>query len=129
MVKVAVSDEVFPKVTLLDEWNKTIRHTVDLVNYKCNCRAWKVTGKPCRHALAWILSNRLQIKDFVHEYYSVARFRAAYVDRVPPMPDMAEWSQVDLCYKLLPLYRRGQQVDLEWSGSDELWKKGPQKES
>jgi len=102
VVKVAVSDEDFAEVTLVDEWNNYRRHTVDLVNHKCSCRAWQVTGKLCRHALAWILTNRLQIKDFVHEYYYVARFRAAYADRVPPMPDRADWPEVDLGYRVLP---------------------------
>jgi len=51
VVKVAVSDEDFAEVTLLDNWNNTKRHTVDLVNHKCSCRAWQITGKPCRHAL------------------------------------------------------------------------------
>ena len=103
VVKVAASDEDFPEVTLLDDWNNTKRHTVDLVNHKCSCRTWQVTGKPCRHALARILSNRgLQIKDFVHEYYSVDRVRAAYADIVPPMSDRTDWPQVELEYKLLP---------------------------
>jgi hypothetical protein len=51
VIKVAVSDDDFAEVTLLDDWNNTKRHTVDLVNHKCSCRAWQVTGKPCRHAL------------------------------------------------------------------------------
>jgi hypothetical protein len=42
----------------------------------------------------------------VHEYYSVARFRAAYADRVPPMPDRADWPKVELGYKLFPPLQR-----------------------
>jgi hypothetical protein len=92
VVKIKASDDDFAEVTLLDDWNKTKRHTVDLVNHKCSCRSWQVTGKPCRHALAWILSNRgLEIKDYVHEYYSVDRFKAAYAAIVPPMPDRSDW--------------------------------------
>ena len=41
VVKVAVSDEDFAEVTLVDEWNNYRRHTVDLVNHKCRCRAWQ----------------------------------------------------------------------------------------
>jgi hypothetical protein len=44
----------------------------------------------------------LEIKDFVHEYYSVARFRAAYADTVPPVPDRADRPEVELGYKLHP---------------------------
>jgi len=70
---------------------------------KCSCREWQVTGKPCKHALAWILSNRgMRIDDFVHEYYSVARFKATYEDRVEPMPDRSQWPEIDLGFKVHP---------------------------
>jgi hypothetical protein len=58
VVKVARSDEDCAEVTLVDAYNNTRRHTVDLKNHNCSCRVWQVTGKPCHHALAWILSNR-----------------------------------------------------------------------
>ena len=49
----------------------------------------------------------MEIKDFVQQYYSIAMFIAAYADRVPPMPDRADWPQVELPYKLiLPLQKR-----------------------
>ena len=103
VVKVKVSDDEFVEVTLLDDWNNHKRHTTDLKNQKCSCREWQVTSKPCKHALAWILSNRgMQVADFVHDYYSVAKFRAAYEGRVEPMPDRSQWPQVDLGYKVFP---------------------------
>jgi len=72
VVKITVSDDDFAEVTLLDDWNNQRRHTVNLKDNTCSCREWQVTGKPCKHALAWILSNRgLKIEDFVHPYYSV----------------------------------------------------------
>ena len=88
VVKVTSSDEDMAKVTLMDNWNNQKRHTVDLQHHSCSCREWQLTGKPCKHALAWILSNRrMKIEDYVHEYYCVARFRAAYEGRVEPFPD------------------------------------------
>jgi len=90
-------------VTLIDKWNRTRRHSVDMKNYKFSCGEWQVTGKPCTHALAWILSNRgLNIGDYVHEYYSVAKFRAAYEGRVEALPDRSQWPVVDLGYKVYP---------------------------
>jgi len=101
VVKVKVSDDDFAEVTLLDDWNNQRRHTVDLKNNKCSCREWQVTGKPCKHVLAWILSHRgLKIADFVHKYYSVAKFRAAYEGRVEAMPDRSQWPEVDLGFKV-----------------------------
>jgi hypothetical protein len=103
VVKIVPCDDLMAEVTLLDNWNNPRRHTVDLQNHTCGCRKWQVTGKPCKHALAWILSNRgLQISDYVHEYYSVARFRAAYDSRVEPIPDRSQWPHVNLGYKVYP---------------------------
>jgi hypothetical protein len=103
VIKVKVSDEDFAEVTLQDEWNNQKRNTVDLKNHKSSCREWQVTGKPCKHALAWILSNRgMQIADFVYEYYSVARFRATYEGRVEPMTDRSQWPEVNLGFKVYP---------------------------
>jgi hypothetical protein len=44
----------------------------------------------------------LKIDDYVHDYYSVARFRASYEGRVPPMLDRSQWPKVDLGYKVHP---------------------------
>jgi len=88
VVKVARSDEDIAEVTLIDDWNNHKRHMVDLQGHSCSCREWQITGKPCKHALAWILSNRgIKIADFVHEYYFVQRFKATYATRVEPLPD------------------------------------------
>ena len=71
-----------------------------------SCRQWQITGKPCSHAIAWICSNRgVKIDDYVHEYYSVARFKAAYAGRVEPMPDRSQWPEVDLGFKVYPPLR------------------------
>jgi hypothetical protein len=73
----------------------TIRHAVNLDGKTCSCRAWQVTGQPCNHALSVIakLSREVQMKDFIHEYYSV--------DRLP------QWPHVDLGYKICkPKLRR-----------------------
>ena len=44
----------------------------------------------------------MQVADFVHDYYSVAKFRAAYEGRVEPMPDRSQWPEIDLGYKVFP---------------------------
>jgi len=103
VVKVARSDDDFAEITLVDADNVTRRQTIDLQNHKCSCRKWQVTGKPCSHALAWICSNRgITILDFVHEYYSVSRFKVAYAGRAKLMPDKDQWEVVDLGFKVFP---------------------------
>ncbi|WVZ74472.1 hypothetical protein U9M48_022651 [Paspalum notatum var. saurae] len=104
VVKVSRSDDDIAEVTFVDQWNNIRRHSVDLQNRKCSCREWQLTGKPCKHALAWICSNRgIENFDFVHEYYSVARFRVAYEGRLEPIPDRTQWPAMDLGFKVLPL--------------------------
>jgi hypothetical protein len=44
----------------------------------------------------------MKIEDYVHEYYFIARFRAAYQGRVEPFPDRTQWPVVDLGFKICP---------------------------
>ena len=79
------------------------RHTVDLQERTCTCRRWQVTGLPCTHALCIITSIRgYNIEDYVHDYYSVAKFKKAYGKSVKPMTDRNQWPQVDPGFKLWP---------------------------
>lgn len=39
---------------------------------------------------------------FVHEYYSLERFQAAYAGVIAPMTDKSEWPEVDLGFKVHP---------------------------
>jgi hypothetical protein len=78
------------------------RHVVDLNERTCSCGEWQLTWKPCLHALAWIITETdADIESFVHEYYSVERFKAAYSGVVPPMTDKSQWPKVDPGFKLL----------------------------
>ena len=78
------------------------RHAVNLEQKTCTCRAWQVTGKPCSHVLAFIakISREVQMDDFVHEYFSVDRFRKAYACKFNPMTSKDQWPHVDLGYKI-----------------------------
>ena len=108
VVKVATCDDGIAEVNQK-------RHTVDLKNHKCSCREWQITGKPCKHALAWICSNRgVQISYYVHEYYSVAKFRAAYEQRVEPMPDRSQWPHFELGFKVFYHYLEEDRAGLKW---------------
>jgi hypothetical protein len=78
------------------------RHAVNLEQKTCSCRAWQVTGKPCTHALAFIarLSRKVHMDEFVHDYFSVDRFKKAYVGTFNPMTSKDNWPRVDLGYKI-----------------------------
>jgi hypothetical protein len=47
--------------------------------------------------LAYVTHKRgIDLEQFVHEYYSVNRFRAAYGREIEPMIDKTQWPQVEL---------------------------------
>jgi hypothetical protein len=78
------------------------KHVVDLGQKTCSCRAWQVTGQPCSHALAFIAkqSRHVQMDDFVHEYFSVERFKKAYDGKFSPMTSKDSWTRLDLGYTI-----------------------------
>jgi hypothetical protein len=69
------SGEVFGNFQDMTQW----RHVVDLNTHTCSCGEWQLTGLPCLHALALInTETNVDMESFVHEHYSVERFKAAY---------------------------------------------------
>jgi hypothetical protein len=93
------SGEVFGNFQDMTQW----RHVVDLNTHTCSCGEWQLTGLPCLHALALINTQiNVDMESFVHEYYSVERFKAAYSGVIPCMPDSSQWPKVDTGFKLLP---------------------------
>ena len=69
----------------------------------CTCRAWQVSGLACKHALAFITSiSREKIEDHVDNFYSVAKFRAAYEGIIPAIPDKTRWPKSDHGFFMYP---------------------------
>ena len=63
------------------------RYVVNLELKTCSCRLWQVSGKPCKHALAFTakLSREVRMDDFVHDYFSIDKLRNAYSGVFNPM--------------------------------------------
>ena len=74
------------------------RYAVNLELKTCSCRLWQVSGKPCKHALAFIakLSRDVRMDDFVHDYFSVEKLRKTYSGVFNPMTSKHFWQHVDL---------------------------------
>ena len=74
----------------------SFRFVVNLDQRTCTCRAWQVSGLPCKHALAYITSIRGEkIEDHVDNYYSVQKFRSAYEGIIPAILDKSMWPKSD----------------------------------
>ena len=62
-----------------------------------------ITGQPCIHALYFITSMRgpiSEIDQYVHEYFSVAKFNATYADNLPLLEGKQQWDVVNPRFKL-----------------------------
>ncbi|KAK4840231.1 hypothetical protein QYF36_003164 [Acer negundo] len=68
---------------------------VNIGEKTCDCGEWKISGCPCKHALAVLTYNRQHTHDFVHWYYSKEAFQAAYSGVINPIPDASRWPTVD----------------------------------
>jgi hypothetical protein len=66
---------------------------VNLQERTCTCRQWDVSGIPCKHALAFITSLDAPIENYFDLYYSVEKFRVAYSQLIPAMPDKSQWPE------------------------------------
>ncbi|XP_066333963.1 uncharacterized protein, partial [Miscanthus floridulus] len=68
------------------------RFVVNLLDRTCSCRQWQVSRIPCRHAIAFITSlSNAALDNYVDPYYSVDKFRVAYAQLIPAMPDKTQW--------------------------------------
>ena len=71
--------------------NERERHVVDLVGKTCRCRAWDLTGIPCKHGVAVIFVNHEKPKDYTHPCYYKDAYVKTYKTLIPPMPGQFEW--------------------------------------
>ena len=77
------------------------RHTVNTELHECSCLEWQATGKPCAHAILFLASKpKINMHPYLHEYYSVARFKAAYATPIAPLTDQSQWPEVELEFSL-----------------------------
>ncbi|KAM0914690.1 hypothetical protein ACQ4PT_011340 [Festuca glaucescens] len=93
------------EVSFLDKEKREWRYPVDLEARTCSCRQWQITGLPCIHALFFITTLSGQagnILQYVHDYYSVARFKGTYAHALPALEGKQQWDIVDPGFKLCP---------------------------
>ena len=97
--------DVEAKVTYNDTKGGSYRYPVDLAKKECHCNRWQLTGKPCIHALYFLLvlgGEKGKVDHYVSEYFSVAKLRSAYADSVPSLRGKDQWEIVEPSIKLCP---------------------------
>jgi hypothetical protein len=91
------------EVTYTDGKNRQWRYPVSLVDRTCHYRRWQIRGIPCIHALFFmsvIAGAEGEVDQYVLEYFSVVKFRAAYAMNVPTLLGKDQWMIVDPGFKL-----------------------------
>jgi hypothetical protein len=64
---------------------------VDLTHCTCGCRQWDMTGNPCLHAIFSILYDSSKLEDYLHQYYSVEKYKRAYDPMIFQMRSEDQW--------------------------------------
>ncbi|CAH9130674.1 unnamed protein product [Cuscuta epithymum] len=82
--------EVIFEVSL---WPK--RFIVHLENNTCTCRMWDLTGVPCIHACAAIMSIKARPENYIHEYFTRDYFLRAYEYEINPMGGLDFWPKTN----------------------------------
>ncbi|KAE8776103.1 hypothetical protein D1007_51328 [Hordeum vulgare] len=90
-------------VTYTDSKNREWTYPVNLATNECRCRQWQIRGKPCIYALhlmTVIGGEDGEVDQYCSEYFSVAKFRAAYAENVHALLGNDQWNIVDPGFKL-----------------------------
>ena len=71
-------------------------YVVSIVEKTCTCRAWELSGIPCLHTIAVMREERQKVEDFIHEFYSIDKYRKAFAYAVNPINGHNLWVKQDL---------------------------------
>lgn len=81
-------------------------YRVDMRAKTCGCGYWQLNGIPCMHAMCVITATRLNLDDYVSEYYLTSKWRQLYAKGMEPVQGMKLWKR--LCrLPILPPPSRG----------------------
>ncbi|XP_021747335.1 uncharacterized protein LOC110713178 [Chenopodium quinoa] len=78
---------------------------VNLEARTCTCYRWDLTGLPCVHAFAALLDKRVDPELYVHPYYHIKTYLAAYETPIQPMPGAKHWDKVHMREPMPPAFK------------------------
>jgi hypothetical protein len=70
-------------------------YEVRIDKMECSCRAWQLSGIPCRHACAAFRAERIKPESVVHKCYSIEAFKATYSEVIMPCSDPRMWKKMN----------------------------------
>ncbi|KAF7842517.1 uncharacterized protein G2W53_004815 [Senna tora] len=81
---------------LYEVYDGFTRFPVDLVSHTCECKAWQISGLPCKHGAAAIIYTRAKVENFCDAYYSIEKYITTYSGLVSPLPGLNTLEEIDL---------------------------------
>ncbi|KAI3891154.1 hypothetical protein MKW98_007459 [Papaver atlanticum] len=66
---------------------------VDTRSRGCSCCGWQLYGIPCAHAVAALLSCRLNVRRFTESCFTVTTYWKTYSQTLHPVPDKTHWNK------------------------------------
>ncbi|CAN1295046.1 hypothetical protein LINPERPRIM_LOCUS22696 [Linum perenne] len=82
------------------------RFSVQLDEGKCSCRSWDLTGVPCPHAIACIISEGNDPERYISNWYTVERYWNTYDNVLLPLDGHTTWVPSHYDPVLPPLVRK-----------------------
>ncbi|XP_015167010.1 uncharacterized protein [Solanum tuberosum] len=67
------------------------RHTINLKDKRCTCRAWDLSGIPCPHAIKAMLYDKVEPGTQIHWYYCKEAYLLTYKNKIQPIMGVKFW--------------------------------------
>ncbi|XP_022897700.1 uncharacterized protein LOC111411397 [Olea europaea var. sylvestris] len=83
-----------------------IVHSVDLRARTCTCRGWQLSGIPCCHVIALLVSRGLNVVDYVHAVYKKDCYLITYTPSISPITGPDSWPSPGLNLLRPPAYTK-----------------------
>ncbi|KAJ3680937.1 hypothetical protein LUZ60_015426 [Juncus effusus] len=77
-----------------------------MLNRKCSCRVWEISGIPCPHAVCAIFSKREEPMNYVSDCFRKETHRAIYTHFMVPVVGKQDWPKTGLDPPLPPFKRK-----------------------
>lgn len=70
-------------------------YRVDVHLKTCGCRKWQLKGIPCNHAMCVIIGKKLNLDDYVSEYFTTHKWQQTYARGMRVVQGMKLWPRLN----------------------------------
>ncbi|XP_010241617.1 PREDICTED: uncharacterized protein LOC104586161 isoform X1 [Nelumbo nucifera] len=85
---------LFSSDTMFEVHDNSI-NVVNIDQWDCSCQGWRMTGLPCRHAIAVFNCIGRNLYDYCSRYFMTESFQLTYSESINPMPNIGKPASKD----------------------------------